>query len=240
MIKVIDGVPVDNGANDQGDSARAWGILQLVQYTGEPLCPPERFMAGWGLARRSPAQIPWNNPWNFTRDQLMCLVAGFYVLGRYDLIRQLFWRHLLRFFFCQNFERDYVGTKKYPWPHSFINDKGEREFRWFDFADPLSFDQIWVLIRAGRLWYLYPFGIIGLPVFYVKLLLMNSKSHADVELNQLFCQCFIAGKFFIKMFKDIPDWELSFKKYWCGWRVSCEIAEKLIMLAKRERQWKTI
>jgi hypothetical protein len=240
MIKVIAGVPVDNGANDEGDSARAWGLLQMVQYTAEPLCPPERFMAQWGWARRSPGQKPWDNRWNFTRDQLKCLVAGFVALGRHDLVRQLFWQHLLRLFFCQNFQRDYEGSWKFPWPHWFTNDRGEREFRAFDFADPLFLDDIWILIRGGRMWYFYFFGLIGIPLFWLRLGIMARSSKADVELNQLFADCFVAGRWAMKKFKEIPDWEISFRKYWCGWRLQCELAEKLIMLAKRERQWNTL
>ena len=240
MIKVVNGVPVDNAADDQGDSARAWGILQIVQFTGEPLCPADKFMAGWGVACRSPSQVPWNNPWNFTRDQLMCLVAGFEAVGRHDLVRQLFWRHASRLFFCQNIERDYEGTTKYPWPHRFTNDKGEKEFRAFDFADILFPDHIWHLILAGRMWYFYPFAFIGIPWLAIGILVRIYSDNRDFELNQLFCQCYVAGKWAMRMFKRIPDWEISFRKYWAGWRFQGEIAEKLIMLAKRERQWRTI
>lgn len=237
MIKIIKGVPVDNGANDEGDAANRWGLLQLVQFSTETLCPPERFMAGWGLARRSPEQQPWNNPWNFTRDQLICFVAGLEAIKRHDLIRQLFWRHFIRFFFCQNFERDRKGTKKYPWPHRFINDKGETEFRWFDFADPLFIDQICMLILGGRLWYLYPFVLIGNAVLFFRLKVTMKKDQSENELNQLFCQCWVTGRWAVRMFKKIPGWENSFKNYFCGWRNQCEIGEVLILSAKRERLW---
>ncbi len=227
MLKILDGIPVDNGANDEGDSACRWGLLQWADFTAEPMCQPERFMTGWGLCRRSPRQVPWDNPYNFTRDQLVPFVAGLWALGRQDLIRQIFWRHASRLFFCQNFERDAVGTTKYPWPHKFVDDDGKTKWRLFDFADPLLPDVIWYLIRAANLWPLYPFALIGVPWFIFSLSLHAKSEHK--EHNQVICQAAICGPYFIRNFVEmVPQWREDLRAYWSGWRNQPEISELII------------
>jgi len=86
-----------------------------------------------GFPVRHPFDTPWNNPRNFTRDQAIPLM---WVLPPHKI--QSFLDRNPWFF--PNFERDYMGTAKKPWPHRFINDRGEPEFRWFDYADPMTPD----------------------------------------------------------------------------------------------------
>lgn len=133
------GFPVDKGG-DGGDSINRAG--QIACLTGNWPVNPARFCLKDGFVRH-PAQTPWNNPKNLTRDQIAPFVAGVYSTGvnASDVITRLLIKaHLGRRFFAPNVERDFPGTTKYPFPHTFINDHGIFEFRWFDFADILSPD----------------------------------------------------------------------------------------------------
>ena len=96
-----------------------------------------------GFPVRHPYQVPWNNAKNFTRDQAIPLMQVLSPSKIVSFLDQNKW-------FFPNFDRDYPGTAKRPWPHKFINDRGEPEFRWFDFADPMTPDfTAMALIKAG-------------------------------------------------------------------------------------------
>jgi len=86
-----------------------------------------------GAPVRHPFQSPWDNPKNFTRDQAIPLMWALAPHRIQEFLSRNPW-------FFPNFERDYPGTAKKPWPHKFINDRGEPEFRWFDYADPMTPD----------------------------------------------------------------------------------------------------
>lgn len=108
-----------------------------------------------GFPVRHPFDTPWNNPRNFTRDQAIPLM---WVLAPHR-IKEFLSRNK---WFFPNFERDYIGSAKKPWPHrhwkdSFPNNnnyppwgqipalvdpdpKWELEFKWFDYADIMTPD----------------------------------------------------------------------------------------------------
>ncbi len=201
------GLPVDR-TMDGGDSAMRAGMLA----TFSNIRVADRYETN-GICVRHIADYPWNNPWNFSRDQMIPLVAGLYFTGKYKAVRRIFWRSVFRLFFAQNFERDYPGTTKLPWPHKFINDKFRVEKRLFDFADPLAPDHIWHLIKCGRLWFLYPFAVIGLPWFALSVALHGRSKHR--EHNQVICMCMVQGPWAVKLFtKLVPSWERDVRWYW--------------------------
>lgn len=185
---------------------------------------------------------PNTNPWNFTRDQLDCLVAGLYALGEHELIRKLFWAHLKRGFFCQNFDRDVLGSKKYLWPHEFFKDSKPNtvtflkkfnfktlrfestvpqkvrdlytmESRVVDWADPM-FGSIWHLIKGGKMWYFYWFFIIGIPIWAFNVLVQRYAGIKS-EQNQIFGQSFVNGKWGLRFYRWVnTSWDVQSARYW--------------------------
>lgn len=104
---------------DGGDSSVRAGLNSI--FTGQPDKILD-YVDGQGLCVRNPWQVPWNNPNNFTKDQLKCLVAGLVAIGRHDICEKIYLAHVKRNRFCQNSERDFVGSTKMKWPHAFYKD----------------------------------------------------------------------------------------------------------------------
>lgn len=113
------GFPVDQ-TGDGGDSS-CWAGLLALFGEDENLFPYVNWDFG-NVTQRHPFQPPWNSKDNFSRDQLIRLLAGLWRRGNYGIVRKLFWAHFRRGFFCQNIERDWPGSIKYPWPHEFYKD----------------------------------------------------------------------------------------------------------------------
>lgn len=79
----------ENGG-DGGDSSRSTGIMALFgsridQEVIDYHCTDKGFV-------RHPKQAPWNDTSNFSRDQLLCLIAGLYKAKKYKKIRREFYR----------------------------------------------------------------------------------------------------------------------------------------------------
>ena len=194
MFLAENGLPV-NIVRDGGDSSMRSGMLAVV---GDPRAPDlRRFEVSPGLLCRNPEQPPkWTNPWNFTRDQLIPMVAGLKAQGHTEVIRRVFWKHARRLFFCQNFEEDGPGTKK-PFP---------------EYADPLAPNHIGAMIIAGRVYSFYWFLPLALLFFVIDLAIRNHN-----EQNQTIALCSIYGKWSFKLYRKLrPNWnELNFD-YWRG------------------------
>lgn len=147
---------------DFGDSCNFTCFYHWCKGTTEPLYIDTTYAHFWNYSWpvRHPDQIPWQNYKNFSRDQaipLICLLPAF-------LLKHFLWSCARRGFFLPNIERDYPGTTKHPYPHYIpASDKGPKEFRWFDYADPCLPDFIGLMIIRGKIWWLYPF----LPVSFV-------------------------------------------------------------------------
>lgn len=211
---------------DGGDSANRAGVLATCG-SSEHLFS---YITADGLCVRHPTQVPWNNPWNFTRDQLIPFVAGLSKQGRYDLVRMIFWKHAKRAFFCQNFERDYAGSAKYPWPHTYIDDKGIRQSSLFDFADPLLPGDVWFLICAGRMFWAYWFGLLGLPAFCISLWVFCRFNEGDDE-GQIISAAACQGRWALRLYRRWrPDYAAKLKAYWADRRNQVEIGLALTWL----------
>lgn len=219
------GFVVEQGG-DGGDSSMRFGMLALCGVA--PECDYKKyekrpgyfirypymgqsFQLAIGSEVLAPDQDRWNNEWNFSRDQLICLVAGLNKLGEHAMIRRVFYSHMLRFFTCQNWQHDRPGTYKYPWPHK-STWNGERV--WFDAADILLPHNIWTLIKGGRVYWAYPFFLIALPVFLLDMFIhIFVSKHA--EENQFIAQASFYGTWplrFYRMFKK--NWREGNRKYW--------------------------
>jgi len=229
IFKDKDGLPVDI-TGDGGDSAMRAGILGVFSsYFQEP--PMEnkqvlyevRFQGkGIGLLIRHPTDVPWKNTKNFSRDQLIPLIS---IMPKY-VAKRVFWAHAKRLFFCQNTERDYVGSKKYPWPHSFINDKGKKETRLFDWADTLFPHHVGHIALCTDSPWLYPLFLLGVPLLALAII-FNSRKIGN-EQNQLICMVTVAGPFWIWLYKKCnPMWAYQTRIYWDA-RNEWEYADMII------------
>ena len=168
-----------------------------------------------GILRRGPNQYPASNPLNFTRDQLVPLIAAYHKVGNYMAARRVFYSHARRLFFCQNFERDIEGSTKYPWPHKIkVGDpKDIGTWRAFDFADPLLPHHILMLAIAGRVYWAYAVA----PIAFVFLLLSILFGRHDIEdeQNQMQCMLKVYGDFWINLYKFFnPNWVRQTEQYW--------------------------
>lgn len=197
------GYPVDE-TGDGGDSAVRAGILGL--FSDDPITTICNYEAKPGLLVRHPTQYPWQNPWNFSRDQMMCLVSALPP----KVVRRVLWATLRRFCCAQNYERDHPGTTKYPWPH-----RVDGKWRAFDFADPLLPQHIGHLIVCARVYWLYPFLIVSWPLLYLSCL-WNS-TNVKTEQNQLICMVKKAGPWWVKVYKrHNVVWKLQTRYYWAS------------------------
>lgn len=217
-----------DSTGDGGDSANRSGLARLCGSLEEL----HEFEVD-GLCMRHPFQKPWDNFRNFSRDQLLPLIAGFHEddeLEGYLASKRIFWSHVRRLLFCQNFQRDIPGSWKYPWPNTFINDKGESEKVLFDFADPLLPDHIWHLILCARIYWLYGFGIIGIP-WLCGALYLHCRFDKSNDEGQIISQCIIAGPWFVKKYKQWkPDWKDSLNQYW---NIRRQIPEMSDLISKK-------
>lgn len=197
---------------DGGDSANRTGLYKT--FKPESAFNMKLFVNKSGACVRHPAKVPWNNPKNFSRDQLIPTVTGLYFQKEYGLIRKIFLKHMFRFFFCQNFERDVIGSTKYPWPHTFINDAGIKETRYFDFADPLNIDDIWLMIYCGRIYPLWILAPIGYLWFAISLVLF-CKFDKKQDEGQILCKCKVFGDLAIKYYRKYrANWAMKLFTYW--------------------------
>lgn len=198
---------------DSGDSAVRAGLESI--FTGHPGKILDYVLAN-GNCVRSPWQVPWNNPNNFTKDQLKCLVAGLVAIGRHDICELILQAHEARGYFCQNIERDAVGSIKLKRPHAFYKDSkpdtttAAMKFIWSKFAfepdhEKLDLSQIietkmfdsadlmlpndweFLMVAAKR----KEPGVFGLW-FHMQSIKTHAKS-AHNEENQMFAECYVLG-----------------------------------------------
>lgn len=216
------GFPVDQ-TGDAGDSAVRAGILKLFDRSAKI---PINLYEQNGFCVRHPNQAPWSSPDNFSRDQLIPLAAAL----PQTAARRVFWAHAKRFFFCQNIERDWPGSRKFLWPHRYWKDSnpnsGITEKRWTNYRDILMPDQIWHLILCARLWPLYWFGLVGIPWLLLSIIGHSLSLHK--EHNQIVSQCKVQGQWALALFKVFnPDWKEELRRYW-GRRNEIEYADLII------------
>lgn len=235
IYKDISNYPLSNTI-DGGDSCVRASLIKICKHKERENFVLKDYLKN-GLGVRHPSDTPWDNPLNFTRDQLLPLVAALYGLGYYKEVRSLFWSHMRRCFFGQNFQRDFKGTWKFPWPHKVRDFQktgsvvtfGKSSWRMFDFADPIWWpDHLWHMIKGGRMYPLYFVGIIGIPLLWTKLYLNTLMSQKNNELNQIFSQAVVAGEWAKNLFKETRDLEISLYRYWGTDRNEIEYAEMIL------------
>lgn len=204
------GLPKDVGATDKMDSARLAGLMACLNH---PLAPDlSAYVINNDQCVRNPHEFPANNPNNFSRDQLMCLVAGLHAQGRADICAAIYEAAIKRNCRAQNIETDYPGTiKKFP-----------------DGADILAPSHMMILgIAANK-----GTTILG-TIWLIIDILFNAIFTPTRESNQLVCQLTVAGTKWLKFYKLVtPMWRTAIKNYWSenagSWRKEPELAQLMI------------
>ncbi len=206
--------PKDTGATDFMDSARLIGlmatfgynfdlnknsILDYIQFTG----------LGRSVAVRCPIEVSSNNPNNFTRDQLVCLVSGLSAAGFPLAVRSLLRAAEDRGCRAQNTEADMPGTKKkFPDGADFLSPSVMNHLRICSGEKPTL---------IGKL-------NLVLDIMY------NGAFTPLKEQNQLICMCIAAGPYYVKLYKEKnPSYAQAISDYWCGWRGEPNLAAKMII-----------
>jgi hypothetical protein len=137
---------VGDKTGDGGDTLNREGIASFLFGVVSPgllICLNEK-----EYPVRHPYDEPWDNYKNCSRDQLIPAICVGFKLKDKDISNRILQTVKDHNGFASNIERDYVGTKKKPYPHDFINDIGQKEARMFDWADPITPD-LWYLLLAG-------------------------------------------------------------------------------------------
>lgn len=193
-------------------------------FSGDPESIQDYVVDGKGL--RSPVgDSRQTNPSNVTKDQLVCLLAACYKLGRTDLSRNLLIQSLKRGFFAQNTDRDVPGSQKYPWPHYVREDDGTMKLRLFDWADPMQWPHIIgaYLVAAGA-------PALGHLIggWFLALIIVGERFLPSKEHNQLQCLLSIYGPAYIRLYtRVVPQWRSTTRLYWDS-RNEPEYAEWII------------
>jgi hypothetical protein len=199
------GLPQDEGATDKMDSARLAGMMAIVNH---PLTPDLTSYVIGNLAVRHPQEVPSNNPLNFTRDQLMCLVAGLRKQGHLEACRALYEAAKTRGWFAQNSEADHPGTvKKFP--------NGR------DYLSPSN--RMVLAICAGHKGNIIGYAWLAMDLAY------NAIITPTREPNQLLAQLSVVSPKWTKAYKLMtPKWREAIRGYWSGWRKEPALAEILV------------
>jgi len=216
------GFPVESHM-DGGDSSTRAGIMAFTGLFQDPSVKGFNFSAyevnhpgtliGTGWFKRHPTQVPWNNEWNWTRDQMLCFMAGLSHLKHRSVVRRCLLHHVIRLMFSQDFQEDVVGSWKYPWPHDYLlYGDTQPTHKSFDFAEPTLPHNWWVLIWGGRV---YPLMIL-FPVcllFLIGFLFFTRKVNS--EQNQAIAMLSTYPKWVCKLYVKInPNWNTYNHYYW--------------------------
>lgn len=177
----------------------------------------EQYVKNGTCFRHPGPKMPQGNPKNFSKDQLLPLMAALYTIHRTDLNKQITIKRAKRLFFCQNTERDLPGSTKYPWPHVMKNgdQKDNGKLRLFDFADPLFLpDYLMFFFKASNMRLLYyltaPLGLL----FLVLKIIWGNKNLK--ENNQMLCVLRVLDyQDLTNLYEQMnPDWYEATKLYW--------------------------
>lgn len=216
MILDSMGLPRDNGATDYMDSARLAGLTTAVKY---PLSINALNLGRYcvdGLVYRYPStdtsNAASNNPLNVTRDQILCLAAGYYFRNWssrcVDMLHAAHNRSSYGICKAQNTEADVTGSRK----------------AWYNGADVLSPSHMNHLRLCSRqrgtlLGYLW----LNIDIAFYSLFTPKA------EPNQLLCMALVAGPKYVKrMRRWNRHLDTAIRNYWSGWRAEPELAEHMV------------
>ena len=211
MIFDKKGLPKDTGASDYMDSSRLAGLMALFEHPKAP--DLQNYLvrvsySTWHQGVRHPDEYPSNNPKNFTRDQLVPLVAGLNKQGNIKSCRSLLAGAEERNYRAQNVEADVVGsTKSFPNGADLLPPSVMNHLRICAAQKPKLFGKIWLVLDIV-------FSSVFTPMS---------------EPNQLMSVCKVAGPKYVSLLRKLnPKLDAAIREYWSGWRGESEFAEFLI------------
>lgn len=235
--------PYVPGEGDGGDSCHFMGLY--VQATKDMSYPVLHYLDAHYQGRRHPTQVPWNNPDNFSRDQLMCLVGALYATGRHKSARRLLLGYLKRgLFIAQNSERDYVGSRKYPFPHYYYKDSKKSDgsidpttVKWkntlppdstiersnFDSRDILMPERVGAMIVAARYYPLY--WLLPLSYLFAFVLILRKRYEVEDDDQGAYVSTMNVLGLLPLVKRTDPNYLAKFEKYFCDWRNMRELYE---------------
>ncbi len=214
MIFNENGFPKPTGATDWMDSAHLAGLMAFVDHEKMSLNTLREYTyTESGEAVRCPEDYsglcPANTK-NFTRDQSICLLAGYYSYKMSLITRSLLEQAKARGYRAQNTEKDVPGsTKKFPDGADILDPSHVGYMKICAGLKASWFERLWMLARikiASRFSPLKePNNIIVMSIVY---------GYADV------------------LRRSNPQIYEAIRLYWCGWRNEPELAEMLIKKLK--------
>jgi hypothetical protein len=194
------------------DSARLAGLLGLFDSNKVN----KDLLSMYVINRHEAVRAPFddssglypNNPNNFTRDQLLCLVAGLHHKGCIEACQGLLRAAIARGNRAQNTEKDAPGTAK-----TFPDGP--------DWLTPSNMNHL--RICAGE----QP-GLLG-KLWLIAEVFISSKLAPAAEPNQLIAMCVVAGASYVKLLKNSnPKLRDAVEAYWTGWRNEEEVSQLII------------
>lgn len=209
----VNNYPRDTGASDMMDSARLAGLMALFNHPMAYKEMLEGYELGDGMIARCPVaehEGDWcENPFNATRDQVICLAAGLYKLGMFEQTNRILRAHEARGWRAQNVEYDKPGSsKKFPNGADWLSPSHRNHLRLCAGQKPTHTGSAW-------LWQDIVYGCYVDPWH---------------EPNQLISMMVVAGPKYVQWWKaHHPDWKKSLQLYWDGWRGEKAFCELMIM-----------
>jgi len=228
--------PYVPGEGDGGDSCHFMGLY--VQATKDMSYPVLHYLDENYQGRRHPTQVPWNNPDNFSRDQLMCLVGALNTTGRHKSAKRLLLGYLKRgLFFGGNWERNYPGTRKYPFLHYYYKgskrsdgsvdtrtsvitnklDPDERIIKsWYDGRDILMPERVGAMIVTARFYPLY--WMLPISYLFAFILILRKRYEVEDDDQGAYVSTMNVLGLLPLVKKTDPNYLAKFEKYFTGWR----------------------
>jgi hypothetical protein len=197
---------------DGGDSASRTGIMALCGSYAD-IVRLEDFFIYFDkryMPVRHPHQNAYNHPKSMSRDQIICLAAGFYRnFGVRSILYTSFkgWYETQRGWFIN---KDILLPSH--WFHIYCCCNSDR-----------NADLVTILFRYIS------------AVFLFFDVLWSTKIKPWDEQNQILCILIVRGKKWLKFYCKLhPDWQKATMRYWDSWRDQKEIGLALIDLVKKE------
>lgn len=211
-----EGFPRPSGATDWMDSACLAGLMATFDHPEMDRLTLSRYAVNDGFEAvrcpLDPTGNPSDNPKNFTRDQLIPLVAG---MSRKDLpviCLRLYDAAQRRRYRAQNTEADVPGSvKKFPNGADILTPSHMNHLRVCAGYSPTLIGRLWLMADIA---------------FHSLFTPMN-------EPNQIMAMCQVAGPFYVRMLRKMNGkLDAAIREYWSGWRGEPEFAEFLIQKFK--------
>lgn len=196
MIFDAQGLPRDNGATDWLDSSRLAGLMVTLGYPRA--INVWAYIDEYGMLIRYPGD---EEPFNFSRDQMVCLIAGMWT-KRFQSTNEYVLNTLdHQFWFAPNGDFNSPSVRNHVALCACDDRPGALKTS-----------------KLGYSWFKWD-------------ILWNAYMDPLSEPNQLICMLWVAGPEYIRMWKrHNTQWREAILVYWGGWRGELEFAGWMIQV----------